>query len=89
MVSLHESRVVLAKSRRLLVTSKRLLQVLEGRSGGMNNGAMESREAPDKSPSDCFPTKLSRLEFQRNKAPNEVEPQVGGDKSWNRPRQPR
>ncbi len=90
MVSFHDSCVLLAKSRRLLVTSKRLLRDLEDCTREPVNSQDAGLKVQPKNPPDRFQTKPARVDCE-NAAPIEAETTDPDASSviWNRPRRPR
>jgi hypothetical protein len=91
MVSIHDGRLLLAKSRRLLVTSKRLFQDLESGSLAPNNAAGANPQTLPKNRSGRRETKLELAGVDGNPGPYEAEHRQDDvdSESWNRPRKPR
>lgn len=90
MLSMDDSRLLLAKSRRLLGTSKRLLRDLDDHGISVNNADAAS-EVPPKDRSDRPQTssEYARIDENDDSSRRTQRLQVAGAAPWNRPRQPR
>jgi hypothetical protein len=91
MVSINQGRLILAKSRRLLVTSKRLLQDLEDQSRGRVAPAQARNEAPSNNLSGRFQTNLGDAEIdEKFDSSGAVKRELNAASAYgHRPRRPR
>jgi hypothetical protein len=90
MVSVHEGRVLLAKSRRLLVASQRLLADLEDLDRLVSRSDMRL-DAPSKDRTDRFQTRRTDAGIDGPAALKQAgqRERDAGSEPWHRPRRPR